>query len=213
MGAFYAAMVLFSTQFGHVLYWQQETKLVQQQIFRSNTALRQEMNIYFPEVLGPAEVVHNANLGIQGIMAKAIAEFQNEALHYNEFSSMKMNYKLFYNHQDILSIHFSKNINLPGQPAKYIQHTFNYSFRQGKSIKFEDLFISYHALEKLITSKLQANAKFTRQSLEYFTFDQNGVYFCFNNGFLGVENCPEMLKLDWQQLNGSLKRGFSSFSK
>jgi hypothetical protein len=213
MGILYAILLAYNSYLAPDQSSQQEVAMVSQQIFRYSPAQGYEMNLYFPEVIGQSLETHRANVGIQYILAKAIADFQRQASAYNQISKLDLNYQLFWNHNGLISIHFSKKILLPQSAPKYIQNTFTYCLKSGKNLKLDDLFSNRNAVVKILKSKLPEHAKFSRQALEYFILDGENIYFCFNNGFLETENCPDKVKVSWSELSGCLNENFSVFSK
>jgi hypothetical protein len=201
---------------------------VEKQVFnKSNMTDEYEMNISYPRIRYPhAEVNHNVNLDIQRIMTLAVTDFTEKVKKNREaktspegFSSLTLDYKVYFQEADLLSIKFSKQTLLSGndKPNQVIL-TYNFDLRNGKILKMNDLFIIDSENEKYIISLAKKHSDKCKFKTDYifnnYCFGNEGLILNFDDISNLSKTCHPEIIIPWNELQNILKEeGVSSIFK
>lgn len=189
--------------------------VVERQSFNKyNSSLHYEMDVSYPFVKYPkADVSHNANLGVQNIMASAISEFRTNLIKLSKknmgLSYLTLDYKVTYQKKDFLSVVFHKDTFYNGyKGTKRLVYTYNYDLKNRKQLLLSDFFdkqVDYKAeLHKLLNSKSDIRIG-RNKSYRSFTFTDKGILFIFDELTLNKNiESPLNILLRWDELEGLL---------
>jgi hypothetical protein len=201
---------------------------IEKQVFnKSNMIDEYEMNISYPRIRYPhSEVNHNVNLDIQRIMTLAVTDFTDKVKKNREaktspegFSSLTLDYKVYFQQADLLSIKFFKQTLLSGndKPNNVIL-TYNFDLRSGKLLKMSDLFDLNAENEKFIISLAKKHSDKCKFKTEYifnnYCFDSEGLVLNFDDISNLSKACHPEIVIPWEELRNIMKEeGVSSIFK
>ncbi|MCS6833506.1 MAG: hypothetical protein NZ521_08010, partial [Flammeovirgaceae bacterium] len=177
---------------------------------KSNTVDEYELNISYPRIRYPlAEINHNVNVDIQRIMVLAITDFTEKVKKNKElnnkggFSSLTLDYKVFFKQIDILSIKFFKQTLFGGsEKPLFVVLSYNVDLRTGKVLKMSDFFYMDAESEKLILNLIKKHndqrCKFrTEHIFNNFCFDSEGIIFSFDDISNTSKSCYTEVVVPW----------------
>lgn len=186
---------------------------------KSNTIDEYELNISYPRIRYPlAEINHNVNVDIQRIMVLAVTDFTEKVKKNKEsknstegFSSLTLDYKVFFKQADILSIKFFKQTLFSGlEKPLFVVLSYNVDLRTGRTLKMSDFFYMDAEAEKLILTLTKKyndqRCKFkTEHIFNNFCFGSEGIIFSFDDISNTSKTCYTEIVIPWQDLQNIMK--------
>ena len=192
----------------------EDIKVEKQFFFKSGGQGSYELNISYPLIrYSSPEVNHNVNLDIQRIMIMAITDFTDKLVEIGKtdgFSSLTLDYKVYFHHADILSLKFIKHTIIAGNPKPTIfSLTYNYDLKNEKGIQLKDLFLEegeYKGRVIELAEDRVGNCRFKEESaLKNFCLDPEGIVLNINQFSKNKRNCKNEVKIAWEEVGDLMK--------
>lgn len=211
--------ILFAVFFSSACFagdGEREDIVVEKQFFtKIGGGGKYEMNISFPRISYPrAEVNHEVNLDIQRIMTLAISDFtkkMTEKVESEGYSSLTLDYKVYFHHADILSLRFIKHTVVAGnqKPSDFFL-TYNYDLKNGRVIQLTDIFSDNEdfkskvlnlAVNQLGRCKIKGD-----YALKNFCIELEGLILSIDDLTKNGKNCLDEIKISWEDLGEILRQ-------
>ncbi|GAB4338559.1 MAG: hypothetical protein OHK0038_17300 [Flammeovirgaceae bacterium] len=192
---------------------------IEKQVFnKSNMIDEYEMNISYPKIkYTHTEINHIVNVDIQRIMILAITDFTEKVKKNREteinsegFSLLTLDYKVYFQKADLLSIKFTKQTLLSGnEKPNNVILTYNFDLRSGKLLKISDIFLPNTEYEKYITTLAKKHSDKCKFKTEYiltnYCFSSEGLILSFDDISNLSKYCHSEIVIPWHELKNIIR--------